>query len=255
MTQEGGLEGEANDTIHENGALTVRDARTELALSKEDRAKQRRQKEAQDKYGRGRQINVKKIKDKKLRRKLKVLEDKFQEAALKAKDAEILLENTGGFLEAETELERTYKVRQDEVVRDTAVEASQKRFDLKLDQLGPYICEYTRNGRELLLAGRKGHLATFDWREGKLGCELQLGETVRDIRWLHNNQYFAVAQKQYVYIYDRNGVELHNLRKHVDVTHMEFLPYHFLLTTLVRLLSSPCPWNFWLTSCRAPMAS
>jgi U3 small nucleolar RNA-associated protein 7 len=73
----------------------------------------------------------------------------------------------------------------------------------------------------------------MDWREGKLGCELQLNETVRDVKWLHNNQYFAVAQKKYVYIYDHNGVELHTLRKHQEVSHMEFLPYHYLLATIV----------------------
>jgi U3 small nucleolar RNA-associated protein 7 len=73
----------------------------------------------------------------------------------------------------------------------------------------------------------------MDWREGKLGCELQLAETVRDARWLHNNQYFALAQKRNVYIYDRNGVELHCMRKLMDVTHLEFLPYHFLLGALV----------------------
>ena len=105
-------------------------------------------------------------------------------------------------------------------------------FELKLDG-GPYVGEYTRNGRELLLAGRKGHIATMDWRNGKLGCELQLGETVRDARWLYNNQMFAVAQKKYVYIYDQAGVELHCLKKHIEVTNMEFLPYHYLLATVV----------------------
>lgn len=129
--------------------------------------------------------------------------------------------------------ERTYKVRQEDIYSEVGIDVAQKRFELKLDsKIGPYISEYSRNGRDLILAGRKGHVATMDWREGKLGCELQLGETVRDVKWLHNNQYFAVAQKKYVYIYDSQGVELHCLRKHVEVSHMQFLPYHFLLATL-----------------------
>ncbi|KAL2259488.1 hypothetical protein VTK26DRAFT_6829 [Humicola hyalothermophila] len=214
-----------------NGALTVRNARTELR-SKAEKDRIRRQREAQKAYGRGRRIDIKTVKDKKLRRNLTNLEKKYKAAALKAKEAEILLENTTGFLEPESELERTYKVRQEEIQDEVAIEVAQKRFELKLDTMGPYVCEYSRNGRDLILAGRKGHVATMDWREGKLGCELQLGETVRDARFLHNNQFFAVAQKKYVYIYDANGVELHCLRKHVEVSHMEFLPYHFLLATL-----------------------
>ncbi|KAB5585326.1 WD40-repeat-containing domain protein [Coniochaeta sp. 2T2.1] len=217
-------------TQQPNGALTV-PAKTTLR-SKAEQAKIKRLKQADRQYGRGKKIDVRDIRDKKLRRNLKTLETKFQQAAVKAKDAEILLEHTSGFLEPETELERTYRVRQADLEDEVAVETAQKRFELKLDQLGPYACEYTRNGRELLLAGRKGHVATMDWREGKLGCELQLGETVRDARWLHNSQYFAVAQKKYVYIYDSNGVELHCLMKHREVTHMEFLPYHFLLATM-----------------------
>ena len=125
------------------------------------------------------------------------------------------------------------QVRQDDIAQDVPLETAKKRFELKLDQLGPYVCDYTRNGRDLLLAGRKGHVAAMDWRDGKLHCELQLAETVRDARWLHNNQYFAVAQKKYVYIYDRAGVELHCLKKHIEVTNMEFLPYHYLLATVV----------------------
>lgn len=217
--------------VEANGALKVRNARTQL-LSKEEQQRRKRQKQANRDYGRGKGVDVRGVRDKKLRTNMQKMESNYQAAISKAKDAEILLENAPGFLEPEHELERTYKVRQEDITSETAVGTAQKRFDLKLDQLGPYHCEYTRNGKELLLAGRKGHVATMDFREGKLGCELQLGETIRDIRWLHNNQYFAVAQKKYVYIYDRNGVELHCLKKHVEVSHMEFLPYHFLLATL-----------------------
>ncbi|EOD52482.1 putative small nucleolar ribonucleoprotein complex subunit protein [Neofusicoccum parvum UCRNP2] len=188
---------------------------------------------AEGTYGRsGGKIKFRDIKDKKLRSEIRRQEQKRKDAVLKAHDAEILLENQSGFLEPETELERTYKVRQEDIRRDVAVETAKKGFELKLTDLGPYVTDYTRNGRELLLAGRKGHVATMDWRDGKLGCELQLGETVRDAKWLHNNQAFAVAQKKYVYIYDHQGIEIHKLQKHIDVTHLEFLPYHFLLASI-----------------------
>lgn len=198
----------------------------------------RRTAEANQVYGRGKKISAKSIRDKKLRSNLKSLEYKYQDATLKAKDAEILLENESGLLEPEGELERTYKVRQEDLKSDLAVETAKKGFELKLEALGPYVADYTRNGRDLLLAGRKGHVCTMDWRAGMLGCELQLGESVRDAKWLHNNQYFAVAQKKYVYIYDHAGVEIHCLQKHIDVHHMQFLPYHFLLATVVRSLKA-----------------
>ncbi len=35
-------------------------------------------------------------------------------------------------------------------------------FDLSLPDLGPYAIDYTKNGRFLLLGGRKGHLALMD---------------------------------------------------------------------------------------------
>ncbi|KAI9855060.1 MAG: Small subunit (SSU) processome component [Vezdaea acicularis] len=197
-----------------------------------DPAARARALEAHRQYGNGKKIPLKSIKDKKLRHNLRALETKYQDAALKAKDAEILLEHTPGFLEPESALEKTYKVRQEEIRKSVGIETAKKGFELKLEELGPYNVDYTRNGRHLLLAGRKGHVATMDWRSGKLGCELQLRETVRDATWLHNEMYFAVAQKKYVYIYDHAGVELHCLKKHIEVTHMEFLPHHFLLGTV-----------------------
>jgi U3 small nucleolar RNA-associated protein 7 len=199
-------------------------------------ASKKQLKDAQKKYGRGQEIaakDIKKIKDKKLRGNLTRVEAKNREAVLRANDAEILHENEAGFLEPDGELERTYKVRQDEIKANVGIETAKKGFELKLDDFGPYRADYTRNGRCLLLAGRKGHVATMDWRAGKLGCELQLKETVRDAKWLHNDQYFAVAQKKHVYIYDHSGLELHCLGKHVEATHLEFLPYHFLLASTV----------------------
>ncbi|KAM0190785.1 hypothetical protein ACHAPC_002503 [Botrytis cinerea] len=224
---------ELTDNSPSNGAVPIKRARTELATTEsESQSQLRRRKEANKAYGRGGKIPIHSIKDKKLRGNLKKLEARNKTAILRAKDAEILLENEDGFLEPENELERTYKVRQDEIKQSVPLETAKKGFELKLDQLGPYVCDYTRNGKDLLLAGRKGHVATMDWREGKLGCELQLGETVRDAKWLHNNQLFAVAQKKYVYIYDGAGIELHCLKKHIEVTNMEFLPYHYLLATV-----------------------
>lgn len=87
--------------------------------------------------------------------------------------------------------------------------------------------------RHLAIAGRKGHVGTFDWHSGRLHTELHLKETVRAIRWLHDESFFAVAQKKYVYIYDKSGLEVHQLRNHIEVNQMEFLPYHFLLATIV----------------------
>ncbi|MCJ1445435.1 MAG: Small subunit (SSU) processome component [Stictis urceolatum] len=211
-----------------NGTTQVA-VRPAPALDPETAELQQRAREAHKQFGRGKQIALKQIKDKKLKAKLRRLEERNQDAVLKAQDAQILQEFEPGYLEPEGELERTYKIRQSELKDNVGVETAKKGFELKLGELGPYVAEYSRNGRDLLLAGRKGHIATMDWRSGKLNCEQQLGETIRDATWLHNNQYFAAAQKKYTYMYDHHGVELHKLSKLVEATHLRFLPYHFLL--------------------------
>ncbi|CAO1635417.1 unnamed protein product [Parajaminaea phylloscopi] len=143
-----------------------------------------------------------------------------------------------GLIETEGELERTARLTQREIKDAIGVEAATKSFSLDLSGgrggvgLGPYRSSYTPNGRQLLLAGRSGHLATFDWQSGKLGCEIQVKETVRDATWLHNASFFAAAQKKHVFIYDGEGAEVHRLKDHVDVHRLEFLRYHFLLVSI-----------------------
>ena len=77
----------------------------------------------------------------------------------------------------------------------------------------------------------RGHVASLDWRKGELRGELNLGETVQAATYLQNEQFFAVAQKKYTFIYDHEGVELHRLKQHIEVKHLEYLPYHYLLAT------------------------
>ncbi|KAI5369143.1 putative WD repeat-containing protein WDR46/Utp7 [Septoria linicola] len=219
----------------EGAAQTPKQKRGPTAqLSAEQLEQKKRQQEANRQYGRGKSVQLKGIKDKKLRGNLRALEERYKDAALKAKDAEILLENGAGFLEPEHELEKTYKARQDDIRNAVGVETAKNGFELKLTELGPYTFDYSRNGKDIALAGRKGHIASMDWRSGKLNYELQLGETVNAVSYLHNSQYLAVAQKRNVYIYDHHGVEIHNLDQHIEVTHMEFLPYHYLLATIGR---------------------
>lgn len=219
--------GEGQLTIHNLQPPARRKAPT-TKLGTEQEEDKKRLALAQKSYGRGKAIRTGLVKDRKLKANLKSIESKYKDAILLAKDAEILLENREGFLQPEHELEKTYKLRQDEIQEAVGIQQAKKAISLSLD-MGPYVADFTRNGRNLLLAGRKGHIGTCEWRAGKPGCELHLNETVRDAKWLHNNQYFAVAQKKHTYIYDHAGVELHCLRQYVEATHLEFLPYHFLL--------------------------
>jgi U3 small nucleolar RNA-associated protein 7 len=185
------------------------------------------------------------IENKKLRGKLaqEYLSSKRAEEHAKLADQYINVAAPGegaGMIELEDELERTAKVTQSVIRENVGVEVARKGFSLDLDGgkggvgLGPYRCDYTRNGRHLALGGRKGHVAAFDWQAGKLSFEINVKETVRDIKWLHNQDFVAVAQKKYAYIYDgHSGAEIHKLKQHVEVHRMQFLPFHFLLATIV----------------------
>lgn len=65
------------------------------------------------------------------------------------KDAELLLTEDAGLMEVEGELERTWRVGQDEIAQSAGQQAAHGRQEWKLDG-GPYRTRYTRNGRSVI---------------------------------------------------------------------------------------------------------
>jgi len=170
--------------------------------------------------------------DKKLVAKLKASasDARIKEEA-RAKASEWLLPSTAGYLEAE-DGGNTTRFKQREIAANVDAQTRRKLFDLDLPGLGPYRVRFSRNGRHVVLGGRKGHLAVLEWQAMKSVTEVQVRETTRDVTFLHNETFFAAAQKRYVYIYDKRGLEVHCCAHHVAANRVDFLPYHFLLQSI-----------------------
>ena len=65
-----------------------------------------------------------------------------------------------GFIETETERERTLKVTQAQLKKSLPVQNAHDIFDLRLNDFGPYdSMSVTKNGQHVLIGGKKGHLA------------------------------------------------------------------------------------------------
>ncbi|XP_022085313.1 WD repeat-containing protein 46-like [Acanthaster planci] len=184
------------------------------------------------KYVRGRKnkVTAKTMPDIRVRKKLRRYEEQQKLAAKQAARTELLLPEDSGFLEAD-EGEETYQITQQDISEAVDIASATKSFELKMDRFGPYRLNYTKNGRHLLLGGRLGHLAAMDWVSKKLTFEINVMESIREVRWLHLETMLAVAQKKWLYMYDNRGVEIHCIKNMNSVLRMEFLPHHFLLAT------------------------
>ncbi|XP_058822712.1 WD repeat-containing protein 46 [Topomyia yanbarensis] len=185
--------------------------------------------EALKRHSRGDGLSLGGIKSKfqKIRQKRKEINIEF--AAEQAARAEVLLNEDEGYLEVDDD-ETTTEVTQAEIVDNVDITTAAKHFNLQLE-FGPYRMRYTKNGSYLLLGGKKGHVAAFNWVRKSLLCEMNVMESVHDVAWLMNQTMFAVAQKNWVHVYDSKGTEIHCIKGMNRVTRLEYLPYHFLLNS------------------------
>jgi hypothetical protein len=184
------------------------------------------------KFTRGEKADIRHVDDKKYHRETKEREQSARSAAAAAAHAEILLPTAAGLMEAEGEMEKTYKVTQAGIRSAVDVGVAGKAAELDLPTHGPYRASWTRNGRHLLLAGAKGHVSVLDWTSHAVKAEFHVRDAVRDACFLHSSMLFALAQRKAVYIYDHTGAEVHALRTHSDPLALDFLPYHFLLASV-----------------------
>jgi len=145
------------------------------------------------------------------------------------KMARYLEQEGDGYLVPENENEKTLRVSQDFLAANLPKYNKDNIFNLDLPY-GPYHIDYSLNGNKVLVAGEKGHLSMIDWKEKNLICELKVNEKINCVKFL-NGDMFAVAQRKRLYIYDKQGIELHSLDYHPHPKFLEFLPHHFLLVS------------------------
>ncbi|XP_031626620.1 WD repeat-containing protein 46 [Contarinia nasturtii] len=184
---------------------------------------------AKDRHSRGGKSSGEGIKTAHFKEKFQRKEVYYDFANEQAARAEILLNEEEGFIEPEDGV-TTAEYTQQEIVANVDITAASKHFNLSLD-FGPYRMRYTKNGRHLLLGGRKGHVAAFDWITKKMHCEFNVMEEITDVTWLHVETMFAVAQKNWVHFYDNQGIEVHCVKAMNRIRCLDFLPYHFLIVS------------------------
>ncbi|XP_018644625.1 hypothetical protein Smp_120350 [Schistosoma mansoni] len=171
-------------------------------------------------------MDTKKLPERFFRKKAEAFNRKVKYAKQSVTQVAALHNVLPGSLEKEDENE---VITQDIMVKEVDIGSATKRFDVKL-QYGPYAIDYSRNGRFLALCGKSGHIAAFDWMVKKPIFEITVPNECRDVKFLHQETFVAVAEK-YVTIYDNQGLEVHCLKKLNGILRMEFLPYHFLLVS------------------------
>lgn len=164
------------------------------------------------------------VKNFKLKRELIHHKQDVVSAAQGAVRSEMLQTVDQGYIEDETYLS------QKEILQEIPIAIASRKFDFDLPN-GPYHADITLNGRTILFGGEGGHFASFDWYKGNKFFELYPEDEVRDITFLFDDTLSAMATRKLVYIFDKQGVQIHELLDHKRPLFLSFLRNHWLLVS------------------------
>lgn len=142
---------------------------------------------------------------------------------------EILNAEEVGFIDTDSKL-KTSELSQEYIKNNVSQKVKEMCFDLNIEN-GPIFCKYTRDGRFLNIRNNKGYFSSLDTHKMNLFYECDIEDTIYDSTYLHNEDFIALAQSTCVFIYNKQGVEIHAVRENSNVKRLEFLPYHFLLVS------------------------
>jgi len=87
---------------------------------------------------------AKSVKHKGLRRTLQETHERIVDSASRTAATEVLLANKAGYIEAEHEGEKTYRLKQSAIKPQVDLNTQRKCISLSLPAFGPYMCNYSR---------------------------------------------------------------------------------------------------------------
>merc|ERR1712217_614502 len=103
---------------------------------------------------------------------------------------------------------------------------------IKLTELCLTCLNFSGDGLRIAIGGEKGRIRNLQWNKLLLDRDIQVKEKIHDVKFLNTNQLLAVAQKKYIFIYDKHGSEINCLVNHLGAQRLEFLRHHMLLASV-----------------------
>lgn len=137
---------------------------------------------------------------------------------------------TTGFIETTLPYETTLEVSQDEIKK--CLSNTKTKLVEKIPIKDSAYLDTTRDGKHLLSVSKTGKCVITEFSESASEISnFSTYETVYDAKFCYNFQRLALANKNYVKLYDEKGTLTNTLSDHKYVTKLTYLPNHFLLVS------------------------